>query len=166
MQDHIKACVYIPLKCPCCADVIDREYTNIQKHFDEKHQVRYSSNQSTSSKSNIAYSCPMNDIDKHLTWKPQIALINMKNDDKIMILIQVKTTDNHFEISACHLNTPQQTQITGCIIQAWFPHSDHLFHCRIGALSKFVLKPYLEFRKSFCKSKESTMKLLVQVICF
>ena len=112
MQDHIKACVYIPQKCPCCADVIDREYTNIQKHFNEKHQVRYSSSpESKPTKSTIAFSSPMNDINKHLAWKPQIAVMNMKNDDKIMILIQVKTTDNYFEISACHLNTPQQTQI-------------------------------------------------------
>ena len=85
---------------------------------------------------------------------------------KIMILVQVKTTNNNFEVHACHLNSPLQTGHVSCEIRAWLSSPiESIFCSRILALSKYVFRPYLIFSKSFAdvSDAERNMKLCVQL---
>lgn len=170
MQDHLKICTYAPQKCPCCADLIHKD--SMHQHFEDKHKARFSyitTNVETGVNGTImAYSCPTNDFKNNnfLSWKPQIAIMDSEIHGKLMILVQVKTTNNNFEVHACHLNSPLQTGHLSCEIRAWLPQSmECIFSSRIFAFSKYEFEPYLMFSKSFAdvSDAERNMKLCVQL---
>jgi len=172
MQDHVNTCVFMPQKCPCCSDVIDRNVSSIRQHFEEKHGAKFSTFSSITFMNAVhSYTFNKKDLNKDLTWRPHIASMDESN---VMILVHAKKMDDNIVLNLCHLNSPNETYNVCCEVKVWqygptstsLPREvevESIFNTRINSLSKFQLKPYLTFNQIFFDTLQDTIKFYVQL---